>query len=706
MLLAVQFVAAQKTLYVLSKEGKLSAYSASKVTFDNAPFTFTYGEVTEITKESFSASFSVAFNSTDYKSFNQTPEVGICFSDVNETPTIADGKIEKGSSLTNYSFSINGLDAGTTYYYRAYVKVNDAVYYGDVKSETTFGNKPTYKIINGHKFVDLGLPSGLLWATCNVGAAIAADDGCFFAWGETEATKSSYERATYKYGTSEGDPTKYNSTDGKTTLDNEDDAAYVNWGSSCRMPTNDEFSELLNSDNCIWNWVSMTTSSGSSIRGYYVTSVKNGNSIFFPASGFLHYEKHSSHGQVGYYWSRTLSSSVSYHAYCLTLTNTMHNSDRYYYSYDGQSVRPVAESSATQDEQTVVQKSASQQEPRQNMLIVGSNGSVNAVSVSSVDYATFNADNKWFCITNDGIEAATTASFSASCTVGLAGGSNIKELGITPQVGVCYSKINAIPTIDDNCESLGSELTNYTFTLSSLFSGTTYYYRVYVKLADGVFYGDVAEAKTLGTAPADYSKTINGHKFIDLGLPSGLLWAETNVGAETAADDGNYYAWGETEPQSSNSYSSSSYKYSTSSGDYTKYNSTDGKDVLDKEDDAAYVNWGSFCHMPTKADFDELMNTDYCSWERTSMTTSAGSSIMGYKVTSTKNGNSIFFPASGVCGSGNVGFYGTGGQYWSSTLFSDYSDAAYLFMFTSSSKPQYTYGYRSDGRTVRPVAQP
>ena len=127
MLLAVQYAVAQKTLYVLSKEGKLSAYSASKVTFDNAPFTFTYGEVTEITKESFSASFSVAFNSTDYKSFNQTPEVGICFSDVNETPTIADGKIEKGSSLTNYSFSINGLDAGTTYYYRAYVKVNDAV---------------------------------------------------------------------------------------------------------------------------------------------------------------------------------------------------------------------------------------------------------------------------------------------------------------------------------------------------------------------------------------------------------------------------------------------------------------------------------------------------------------------------------------------------------------------------------------------------
>ena len=200
---------------------------------------------------------------------------------------------------------------------------------------------------------------------------------------------------------------------------------------------------------------------------------------------------------------------------------------------------------------------------QQNMLVVDNNGSVNAVAVSSVSYATFNASDKWFTFSNDGVEGATKNLITADCTVKLATDSEVKSLSVTPEVGICYSKERLVPTIEDNCLSLGSELKSYTFTLKSLISGTTYSFRPYVKLANAVFYGDVEIAKTLGTKPVDKSKTINGHKFIDLGLPSGLLWAETNIGAETAADDGNYYAWGETEPQSTNSYSWSSYKFSS-----------------------------------------------------------------------------------------------------------------------------------------------
>ena len=174
------------------------------------------------------------------------------------------------------------------------------MYYGEVQSQTTFGTKPTdnYIIINGHKFVDLGLPSGLLWAACNVGAATAADDGDYYAWGET-ATKTDYYCSTYTW-TSDGGSTftKY-TTDGKTVLDKEDDAAYVNWGSSCRMPTIDEFTELRNSDNCTWTWTSQTTSSGSSIYGYKVSSVKNGNSIFLPASGCRNNGGLNNHGSIG-----------------------------------------------------------------------------------------------------------------------------------------------------------------------------------------------------------------------------------------------------------------------------------------------------------------------------------------------------------------------------------------------------------------------
>ena len=198
------------------------------------------------------------------------------------------------------------------------------------------------KIINGHKFVDLGLPSGLLWAETNIGAATAADDGCYFAWGETDmTTKSSYDWSTYKYGKYYDNMTKYNSTDGKTVLDKEDDAAYVNWGSSCRMPTIAEFTELRNSDNCTWTWTSQTTSSGSSIYGYKVTSVKNGNSIFLPASGYR-IEGDLFHGSFGFYWSSTLDYGNSYYAYCLSFHSGYYGW-YYYIRFLGHTVRPVAE---------------------------------------------------------------------------------------------------------------------------------------------------------------------------------------------------------------------------------------------------------------------------------------------------------------------------------------------------------------------------
>ena len=199
---------------------------------------------------------------------------------------------------------------------------------------------------------------------------------------------------------------------------------------------------------------------------------------------------------------------------------------------------------------------------------------------------------------------------------------------------------------------------------------------------------------------------VNGHKFVDLGLPSGLLWATCNVGAAIAADDGNYYAWGETGPQTSNSYSWDSYKHGTSSSNFTKYNSSDGNTTLDSEDDAAYANWGVSCRMPTKAEFAELLNSANCTWIWTSMTASDGSSVKGYQVTSVKNGNSIFLPASGYCDDVDLDEHGSLGHYWSSTLNARYSDWACYLYFDSSRHPQESYDDRCIGCTIRPVAEP
>ena len=171
---------------------------------------------------------------------------------------------------------------------------------------------------DNHEWVDLGLPSGTLWATCNVGANSPEDYGDYFAWGET-APKDYYDWSTYKWCNGAYNTlTKYcaNSsygyngfTDGKTELDPEDDAAYVNWGSSWRMPTTDQRRELI--DNCTSEWTTVNGVNGRLFTG------PNGNTLFLPAAGYRWYESLYRAGSYGYYWSRTLYSDDPSDAYYL-----------------------------------------------------------------------------------------------------------------------------------------------------------------------------------------------------------------------------------------------------------------------------------------------------------------------------------------------------------------------------------------------------
>lgn len=145
--------------------------------------------------------------------------------------------------------------------------------------------------------IDLGL--SVKWASFNVGATTPEEYGGYYAWGETEE-KSAYTQNTYKwYNGSESSIKKYFYGDDKTVLDLEDDVAYVKWGGKWRMPTWDEFQELL--DKCTWVW---TVQNG--VNGYIV-SATNGNSIFFPAAGINYDEDYEwrPRNEFGYYWSST-----------------------------------------------------------------------------------------------------------------------------------------------------------------------------------------------------------------------------------------------------------------------------------------------------------------------------------------------------------------------------------------------------------------
>ena len=190
---------------------------------------------------------------------------------------------------------------------------------------------------NGHEWVDLGL--SVKWATMNVGATSPGDYGSYFAWGETKP-KSYYNWSTYKWCKGSYDTmtkyctrSEYGTVDNKTVLDLADDAARANWGGSWRMPTLNEIKELEEKCTCAW-----TMQNG--VKGYKVTSKKNGNSIFLPAAGDRWNDDLYNAGSDGHYWSSTLSPSCDCNACRLYFDSGFWNWNNDFRN-DGQSVRAV-----------------------------------------------------------------------------------------------------------------------------------------------------------------------------------------------------------------------------------------------------------------------------------------------------------------------------------------------------------------------------
>ena len=244
---------------------------------------------------------------------------GICWG-TEPNPDIDGNHIAGDAVAGSQSVTLDGLTSGATYYVRAYVVTDNGLAYGEEQNFTTASD---------HAYVDLGLPSGLLWATCNVGADTPEGYGDYFAWGET-TPKSTYSFSNYLYYN--GDSlTKYTGSDGLTTLLYEDDVAAVNWGEGWRMPTNEEFRELLDNTTITW-----TTQNGVNGRLFSAT---NGNSLFLPAVG-CRVDGDFIGADNGYYWSSSLTVDVPFNAkqfYFYSGVYEMNIAAR----STGQSVRPV-----------------------------------------------------------------------------------------------------------------------------------------------------------------------------------------------------------------------------------------------------------------------------------------------------------------------------------------------------------------------------
>lgn len=214
----------------------------------------------------------------------------------------------------------------------------------------------------------------------------------------------------------------------------------------------------------------------------------------------------------------------------------------------------------------------------------------------------------------------------------------------------------------------------------------------------------------------DKANQMNGHEYVDLGLPSGVKWATCNVGATSPEDYGDYFAWGETVGYMSGkkTFSQDTYKWYTSTtsmdsdgivittSGYTKYvkNSDeykygyngfyDDKMVLDLGDDAAHVNWGGNWRMPTHAEEEELFNN--CTLNQATLNGKNGYKVIG------PNGNYIFLPATGWRSGGSLYNAGTNHVYWTSSLRVDWS-GAYVLSPTKISDSRYK------GLSVRAVCK-
>ena len=190
---------------------------------------------------------------------------------------------------------------------------------------------------------------------------------------------------------------------------------------------------------------------------------------------------------------------------------------------------------------------------------------------------------------------------------------------------------------------------------------------------------------------------------VDLGLPSGTIWAACNLGASSPEECGYYYAWGETEPK--DKYTWGNYKFETQNNfikNFEKYNKEDGKTILDSEDDAAHVVLGGEWHMPTKKQIEELLYN-------TTIEKSELKGVEGILIKSRINDNTLFFPFSGYKSGGDIIGKGKLTYYWSSSINEKYPDNAisidsdYYDRHKSDDWKKFSSEYRYRGLCIRGV---
>lgn len=558
--------------------------------------------------------------------------------------------------------------------------------------------------VEGLEEVDLGLPSGTIWANINVGATKPEEYGNYYAWGET-ATKSKYSQDTYQYYQN-GSIVNIGSDISGTQYD----VATALWGEDWCMPTKEQADELY--INCTWEWTIVN-----GVNGGKFTSKTNGNSIFLPAAGYRYYSGLWETGNVGSYWSSHSPYNSNY-AYGIHFHSNNGYCD-YYYRGDGSSVRPVRNKRVNVPAQAV-----------DLGLPSGTMWASHNVGASSPEecgnyYAWGETEVK----NEYDFETYTHLDEYGSLCKDI--GSNISGT----KYDVAHVKWGGnwrMPTgdeVDELFENCTFKWTKYNGVDGGLFTGPNGN-SVFlpaggranltdVEWRDGGYYWTGTE-DTMGECAAvdlcfgqsgvewyhggerDFGflvRPVNAPlpsnmvvaEAIDLGLPSGTKWASCNIGASKPEECGEYFAWGELLEKKV--YSKDNYLYYNSELDENMWL---GEDISGTKYDVARQRWGGNWRLPTSDEVVELIEN--CTYV---LTTYNG--VQGGKFTSKKNGNSIFLPAAGYRLYNDLIRADSYGYYWSSTNSVNSTMPGGFGLFFTSSHVNWSALEGFSGNNIRPV---
>lgn len=583
-----------------------------------------------------------------------------------------------------------------------------------------------FSVVQGHEYVDLGLPSGTLWASCNVGASSPEEPGDFFAWAETQP-KDNYNWNSYKYSRYgfSGNFIRYTGNDFYRLVP-EDDAASVNWGDGWEVPSEAQYEELIDE-----NYTTIVASTLNEASGLLITSKSNGKSIFLPAAG----KKTDARvllPKIGNYWTHSCSSQDINQARFLyfysteTLRLRLSVNERYY----GCLVRPVLVKNPTPNYESVDLGLPSgtkwatcnvgsrtpeepgysfawgETEPNRSFYswstyvhCFGTDASIRKYKLGTGpfeleaedDAATALCGKEWQTPSKEQMDELFNSEYTTQTRTQQ---NEVYGMLITSKLnGNSIFLPNTIYRLEENVNSNGGHYWSRTLSTSDEKNGY------------GCYFYNVCQLESFQRASAISIRPVRvaeEHEYVDLGLPGGTLWATCNVGAETPEDYGEYFAWGEILPR--DNFSWATYLYSENatytSATMTKYNHTDGYTELLAADNVATVKWGKDWTMPCKEDFDELINPDNTIMENTIL-----NGVGGIMITSKHNGNSIFFPHAGDYGYNGLEDVGRYGTYWSRTLSAENQLWAHNLL-TQPGNILSTVGTRFAGRTIRPVRKP